>query len=138
MPDVDVTEVVLDPEIAGERFVVIRRQEVVNDKGRSVLTTTQAAAVGSVTPTGDNSLVREEAFSAQLNSILVITPFRLRGVSKDGQGRTFQPDLVLWKGQHYIVRSLNEYDRYGAGLIEAECVAFDYQERAADPALNQI
>lgn len=137
MPDIELLEVLLDPEIAGERFAVLRRQEAVSSHGRSVLTPANHSAIGAVTPTGDNSLVREQAYTSQANSIRVVTQFRLRGAGKDGQGRLFQPDLVFWNNTYYIVQSVNDYSQYGAGFIEAECTAFDYQDRVADLAINQ-
>src|ERR1700694_3507137 len=124
MPDIDVSDLLLDSDIAGEAFSVIRRQEIVGANGVPVLTQTtlpkagDPAIVGSITPTGDNSLVRAEAYSTQSNTIKVITAFRLRGPSKDGTGKSFQPDIVLWNGNHFVVRTLNEWTSFGAGFVE--------------------
>lgn len=95
---------------------------------------------GSITPTGDNSLVREEAYEAQLESILVITPFRLRGPSKDNQGNSFQPDIVLWNGNSFVVRTLKDWTSYGAGQVEAECISVDLVQLAPGeaPPANQL
>ncbi len=105
MPYADVSDAILDSDVSGEWFQVIRRQDNVNSSGRNnpVKNTWGYNVTGSIQPTGDNSLVREEAYSTQMKSIQVITEFRIRGVAQDNTGQTFQPDLIFWKGGYYIV-----------------------------------
>lgn len=134
MPELDVTDLLSDPDVAGDGFQVVRRQETVGTNGRPVLTAWLMEAEGAVYPTGPNSLVREEATSAQLNSITVVTAFPLRGVAQDEAGNTFQPDLVLWEDSYYIVSTLNSYMRYGRGFVEAECTEFTYVGPPPQPA----
>lgn len=133
MPDIDVSDLMLDSDIAGESFTVIRRQETVGANGASTLATTtlplagDPLIVGSITPTGDNSLVRQEAFQTQASTVTVITAFRLRGASKDGAGNSFQPDIIVRAdGSQYLVASLKPWTAFGAGFIEAECTSFDF------------
>lgn len=130
MPLLDVTDLTFDADIAGEGFTVIRRIETVTSSG--VVTTSRQifAARGSISPSGDNSLAREDAFQTQAKSIKVITMFLLRGQGKDELGRKFQPDLVQWKGNSYIVSSINDYSQFGGGFIEAECSSIDYNDQA--------
>jgi hypothetical protein len=139
MPDIDVSDVLGDPDVAGTLFTVIRRQETVNNFGRPVLTTStypDPAAdpplqqpFGAIYPTGDNSMVRADAYTTQSDTITVVTPFRLRGPSKSA-GVTYQADIVLWEGTHYIVKTVNDYSKFGAGMIQAECTAYDYNVQA--------
>jgi hypothetical protein len=132
MPDIDVSDLTLDSDIAGESFSVIRRQETVGANGASTLeaTTLPAAGdppiVGAIFPSGDNSLVREEAYQTQAEALTVITQFRLRGASKDANGNSFQPDIVVWNGGNYLVKSIKPWTSYGAGFIEAECTSYDF------------
>jgi hypothetical protein len=130
---IDVDDVIFDPFVAGQFVTVVRREQEVNEQGEGVETdTTIPNVVASVTPTGDNSLVREEAFSAQAQTIRVITAFRLRGQTKDpSTGKSFLPDIVLWHSDSYIVKIVNDYTPYGAGFIEAECESIDYQQAPA-------
>lgn len=128
MPLIDVTDVLLDPEIAGETFRVIRRQETVNSLGRSVHTLIRYWATGSVTPTGDNSLIREVAFQTQNKTIKVITTFELRGEGKDRAGNHYQPDIVVWNHDAFLVKTINDWSRYGAGMIEADCMSQDFAD----------
>ena len=63
MPDIDVSDLLFDSDIAGEALSVIRREEMVGTNGVSTITNMTLPAegddpiVGSVFPTGDNSLV---------------------------------------------------------------------------------
>lgn len=130
MPSIDVTDLLVDPEIAGEPFIVVRRQMTVDNHGKTNIAFTVFPNVaGSITPTGDNSLVRAEAYETQANTIKVITPFRLRGVSKDVSG-SFLPDLVLWGGNHFEVKSLNDWNTFGAGFMEADCLSIETVDQA--------
>jgi hypothetical protein len=129
--DIDVTDVLLDPMIAGERFTVLRRRELVNNLGVAEWQwETFPNIIGSVTPTGDQSLVRDEGFQAQAKTILVITAFKLRGESKDEARRNYQPDVVVWNENYYMVRTVDDYSRYGAGFVQAECSSTDLVDQA--------
>ncbi len=128
MPELDVTDVLLDADVAGTSFDVVRRPEVVTQAGLSTtpLDRIVRGVLGSVTPTGDNSLVRDEAYDAQAKAIRVITSFRLRGVSHTTGAADYKPDRVLWNGDCYEVRVVDGWSAYGGGMVEAECVQVDY------------
>lgn len=130
MPDIDVTDLMFDSDVAGEKLErVVRRGSATNANGQVVVTSQviTTGLVGAIYPVGDNSLMREEAFQSQMNAIEVVTTFRLRGASKDlDTGNEFQPDLVFYKGAYYAVRTLNDFSSYGAGFIQAECIQFDW------------
>ncbi len=137
---IDVDDVIYDPFVAGQFVTVIRRNQEVNEQGEGVeIDVTIPNVVASVTPTGDNSLVREEAFSSQEQSIKVITAYRLRGQTKEkSTGQSFLPDLVLWHNDYYIVKVVNDYTPYGAGFIEADCESIDYQQAPAQNVPAQV
>jgi hypothetical protein len=135
MPQIDVSDIVRDPFIAGERFTVLRRVETVSAYGQSsVAIRTYPDQIGSIVPAGDNSLVREEAYQTQAKAIQVITSFRLRGASKDQAGYRYQPDIVIWKGDAFVVRSISDFSQYGAGLVQADCISIDLVDQV--PAGN--
>jgi hypothetical protein len=115
-----------------ESFTVLRRREDVDDYGRSQITTTTTLAVGSITPSGDNTLNRTDDFQTQGNTITVITAFMLHGPSKDADGAKYQPDIVLWNGSNYIVHMLNDYVSSGSGMVVAECTSVDLVDGCAD------
>lgn len=140
MSFIDVDDVIFDPFVAGQFVTVIRRRQEVDERGEGVeALTTISNVVASVTPTGDNSLVREEAFSSESQSIRVITAYRLRGQNREpSTGRSFLPDLVLWHDDYYIVKVVNDYTPYGPGFIDAECESIDYQQAPAQNAPAQV
>lgn len=129
--DIDVDDLLVDITVAADTFDVIRRAEVVGANGLPTLTPTTTAGVrGAVYPAGDNSLVRDEAYSTQNEAIEVVTQYRLRGASKDIGGVKYQPDLILWAGAYYIVKDVNDYTRYGRGFVKADCIGYDYVAQA--------
>lgn len=125
-PWLDLTEVIEDPYFE-DSFTVLRRKQTVNSFGEPVIVVehTYPDVGGIVIPTGNNSLVRQEAFESQQNAIQIITKFRLRPASKDGTV-DYQPDIVQWDGSSYLVRTSNEYTRFGAGFVQVDCIATDY------------
>jgi hypothetical protein len=124
VPEIDVDDVLADPFIAGEDFVWYSRRQTLTD---GIVTTVETAlgGSGSIQPTGDNSLVRTEAYSMGNNTIVVRTPERLwlGGVIA---GVKYEPDLVEFEGARYVVKSVDGYTQYGQGFVEAECTLFDY------------
>lgn len=126
MPLVDVTDILIDIDVAQQSFLVLRRTENVNQFGESTWSTARINAVGSVQPSGDQGLLREDAFDAQAKSVKVVTTFRLRGVSKGPSATRFKPDIVVWDSNYFEVISVDSYGSFGAGFVEAECTAIHY------------
>lgn len=127
--DIDVTDVLQSIHIAGTRFSVLRRVEAISDLGIASYTwKTFTDVIGSVQPTSDQSLVREEGYGVSAKTLKVITPFRLHCIAKDESGTNSQPDIVVWKGDYYLVKSVDDYTQYGAGFVEAECSSIDASE----------
>jgi hypothetical protein len=118
MPEIDVSDIILDPFISGETFTVIRRAETVNNFGETTTTNTTFTASGSIQATGDNSLLREEAYQAQQKTIQVITTFLLRGATQD-----------------FLVRVVDDFSSYGSGMIRAECITQWFSDPAPRPGM---
>jgi len=131
VPDIDVSGISLDAFVAGEQFEVIERIETVNGFGESTVRATSAFAYGSIQPipTIPSHLLREAAFDSQEKVIHVITPYLLRGASARGHIQS-KPSMVLWKGDYYEVRNIDDYSSYGQGHVEAECIAIPYNPSA--------
>lgn len=132
MPLLNLSFLTREPLIANDGFTVNRRAETVGDSGRqTVLATTTSDQVGAVYPTGSNQLNRNPDKAFSTNSITIVTRFRLQMTSPG-----FQPDVVEWpigSGNHYVVSQTNNYSRYGAGFIEAQCEAIDAQQNPPAP-----
>lgn len=131
MPSIDVTGVLFSLGIANQTITVIRRREIVNNKGRSELTTETIIGRGAIQPLGDNSLLRDECFTMQKSGITVWSTVRIRGASKDpSSGAIYQPDLILFNGNYYEVRSPDDWTPFGAGYVKADCIEIDYQDNS--------
>lgn len=130
MSFIDVTDVILDPMVAGQTAQVVRRQQEVDDSGESTVTLSVVPEiVCGIWPSGSNQLVRTEDYSTLGQEFTIVTTFRLRGQTREpSTGRSFLPDLVVHDGNAYIVNQVNEYTHYGAGFIEATCESIDYQQ----------
>jgi hypothetical protein len=140
MPTIDVTDVLLDPDVAGQSFTVIRRVEIVNNFGESTLVTkTVPDVIGSIQPNGDNSLMREGSYDAQAKSIIVVTPFRLRGVAKGPGGITYKPDIIIsdifGAANMFEVSSIKGWGSFGYGFVEAEATTIPWIDFPTAPQL---
>jgi hypothetical protein len=122
MATLDVAWVTQVPEFV-DAFQVVRRPETVSQHGRTETGAATITAFGTLYPTGDNELVRQEDYTRAAKTLTVVTPFRLR-MSAPG----FQPDFVLWRGGTYVVRNVRDYSQYGQGFVEAECSTLDAQD----------
>jgi hypothetical protein len=134
-PIVDVTDILIDTDVAGQEFVVIRRQETVNANGESVWTSHKIPAVGSIQPSGAQDLLREDGFDSQAQSIKVVTMFRLFGVTRGPGVVRFKPDIIVWANVYYEITSPNDWSAFGAGFIEADATSIQYVEPGPPAAI---
>lgn len=132
MPLVDVTDILFDSDIAGQSFVVVRRQETVNNFGESVKTVERSPAIGSIQPKGENSLDRDGAYDAFARTIVVVTTFRLRGVSKGPSKSRYKPDIIFWQGDYYEIVTRDSWADFGAGFIECEATTVPWVDVEAE------
>ena len=124
MPLIDVSEVLVDPDLAS-RFTVIRRAETVGSNGRSATTDTSFPnIVGVITMQSASELIRRDDGDMITRKISIVTPFRLRSAA-DGH----KPDQVVLDGITYTITEILPYHRFGAGFVEALAVSMN----ATDP-----
>jgi hypothetical protein len=123
MPTIDVTEVLTDTDVAAQVFGVLRRQEIVNNFGESTVLVSTTNAVGSVQPKGDQSLMREDGYDVQVDSIVVVSTFRLQGVTKGANNTQYKPDIIVWQNNFYEVISPSNWSAFGPGFIEVEATS---------------
>lgn len=131
MPFLDVSDITLDPDFA-DSVNVIRREATVNNfgEGSTPAPVTFSDVIGTVTQASPNDLERRiPDYTASGQVISFVTPFRLYGPAKDGLQR-FQPDLIEWNGNTYVVKVLEPYTRFGAGQVQALCEQFNYVAEA--------
>lgn len=123
-PQLDVTEIIGDPDFA-ESFTVLRRSESVNQYGQSVVTSQNLNAVGVVCQAGPNDLERLDDNQRMGRHISVVTMFRLRGPASG-----YQPDVILWNGNNFVVQQIDDYANFGQGFIEAIAGSMDSMDVA--------
>lgn len=127
MPEIDVSEdVLLDGFVAAVSFVVVRRRSWTDSNGIAQQSAQRVPAIGSVYADGDQSLDRDEGYQMQAKTIKVVTRFYLRGAAEDADGVNWQPDLVLWQGDYFLVHDVEDYSQYGVGMVAATCESYDY------------
>jgi hypothetical protein len=135
MPMIDMRVALLNPYTV-DYFNVVRRVEVVNSLGESVLTSTTTANVpGVVVAAPESALDRQANMQVAPKWIDIDTTFLLRSESENAAHSEFQPDIIQWRGNNYIVRTLGDYSSYGAGFVHAGCAMTDSQ---AAPPGNSI
>lgn len=123
----DVSNILLDPDFT-DVFAVKRREEKIDNYGR--VTTNDlilGGIVGVITSSSPNDLDRKTDYEAATRNISVVCRFRLRGETNG-----YQPDVVVWHGNNYVVRQIDVYPQFGSGFIQATCESMDRQDNALD------
>lgn len=120
MADLDVSDLLLDPDFT-EVFKVLRQREVVGTNGRSTATVSALPGiVGVITMASPNDLLRVPDEQHSDKNISVVTKFRLRGPSPG-----YQPDKIVWQGDTYIVHNVEPYTQFGSGFVQAIAGSID-------------
>jgi hypothetical protein len=121
MPGMDMSAALLNPYTLS-KFTVNRRSETVNNFGESVQTVTPFTPVyGVVFPESDNNLMRKPDGEIASKAIGIVCKFALRNESAG-----FQPDIVVWNNNQYVVMYLLDYSQYGPGFLRATAHMMDF------------
>ena len=124
----DVSSLLHDPDFV-DGFLVKRRVQVVDTHGRMVASEVPIPAlIGVVTMTSPSDLDRGPDYQVNTRSITVVCKFALRGETTN-----HQPDIVVWRGDNYVVRHVDLYPQFGAGFFQAECESMDKTDEALEP-----
>lgn len=130
MPRLDPTRALSSPYLAS-KFTVIRRPNTVSPTGVVVIGPTERLeGIGIITFPSASRLQREDAYQIQGKMISVATKTRLYGAMRDKAGQQYQPDIILWRGDHYQVVSVDDWTNFGAGFVNALCASTDYVDEA--------
>jgi len=122
-PFLDPSTILLDPMLA-DTFTVLTRVETVNDYGESVQETTPTAGVvGVVVPASPDDLQRLDDLERGQRAIKIFTRYRLNGPST-----ARQPDLIVWRGDNFVVKTLDPFSNFGAGWTEVLATSIDTLE----------
>lgn len=64
-------------------------------------------------------------------SVVVITRFALRGVSKDSNdNKSYTPDIVKWNNDFFVVIHVEDWSNYARGFVKATCTSIDSVDQA--------
>ena len=116
MPNIDVTEVLSDPDFCTSGLVCTRAAQTVSAAGLGTLTPTTIKFTGVVTSDKGAVLERLAAGERIEDSITIHSKFRLRSGSLG-----YTADVVTWNGAQYTVSTVNDYSTYGVGFVAATC-----------------
>lgn len=119
MATLDVSDIPLCPEFS-DSFEVLSRVEQIDDKGRLRVMPVLATALGTIYPTGDQSLQRGVDFESGAKTLTIVTTYRLKSASPGTQ-----PDAISYRGTEYIVTGVEDYSQYGAGFVVAQASSID-------------
>lgn len=125
-----------------DSFMVWRRISVVNLKGRAVQTVRKIPVMGVVDAASPNDLERLPDYSYAGGAISIVCKFKLFEESRtEAPTQDYFPDLINWAGSIYIVKTLENYSRYGVGWVQAICIEYTYvgtptQDHAEIPTLD--
>ncbi len=125
MPMEIASHVVFDPLLAS-RFDIIKRVDMRDENGRTVVAQTQQNnIVGVICMNDDIELLREEFPEVQYTTrvISVVSAKKLQTAAKG-----WQPDIVVWLGDNYLVRRVSPYPQFGRGFYEAVCSSIDLKD----------
>lgn len=127
----DVSPILLDPDFT-ELVTVRRRLQNVDMYGRpNVIETDYNNIVAVVTAGNPNDLKREDDYAAYMRSITVVLQFRIRG-----QTEGYLPDIIVWRGNNFIVDSFDPYPQFGNGFYIVTAQSMDRNDDAMELVLN--
>lgn len=116
MPNLDVTEILFDPDFADFSLVVTRNAQSVDDDGFATNAPTTSTFSGVVTVDRSLEARRMQAGQVVTGAILIITTERLT------QGQTgIDADIVTYQNRDYRVTFVDPYTAYGTGFVQAHC-----------------
>jgi galactose-6-phosphate isomerase len=142
MPLLDVTRVLFSSMLM-DTFNVIRRPALVSEDGRveqgpdlhirfeSVPGVVQIN--GKLMANGENATERPPQYGTGRKSLLICTTFRIFS-QVDG----FLPDLVEWRGDTFIVETLEDFTNYGAGFVQAYVTSWDLQDAPPEGGEDEL
>lgn len=120
-------DTVFDP-LLNDSFSRVRRAESRDAHGRSQVTpTTTPNLNGVVTMNQDIEDIRNEFPEVQYATrvINVVTHANFQAAVKDAQGISYQPDLIVWRGDNYVVLRVSPYPQFGIGWWQVTAMSVD-------------
>lgn len=124
MPFTSVTRAISNPRFQSA-FTVERRSETVGNDGFAVLTPTPIAAKGVICSASPSDLERLPDEQHMGRSHSIVTRFRLQGPSPGKQA-----DVVIYRGNRFLVVSVDDYTEWGSGWVQAIVTSMNHIDTA--------
>ncbi|MGI4851700.1 MAG: hypothetical protein ACRYGR_07140 [Janthinobacterium lividum] len=124
MPNLDVSELLLDPDFC-QAVIVERYAQSVTSQGLAATKSGQAQISAAVVPAGSLDLNRGADTEIIKGRIIAYTQFPLTAGS-DGIGA----DVLFWQNRRYTVSSVDEYTQFGVGFVMATADLFSTHNQA--------
>lgn len=131
MAFLDVSDVLYDSDLT-ENIIVRRRPQNSNSYGRPSPDSVEIdyPTIAVVTSSNPNDLNRQDPdLEVASRTISVITDFKIRG-----QIEGYLPDVVVWRGNNFVVAYIDLYPQFGAGFYQAICTSMDRNDYSTDIA----
>lgn len=116
MPQLDVSDVLLDPDFNYIGIICKRTEVIVGNNGRPQETVTSKPFNGVVTTNNGTKMDRRADGTLIKGAINIHTQFVLIPGDKNTKA-----DEIVWKGKTYIVSQVSDNLHYGQGFIKAIC-----------------
>lgn len=121
MPNLDVTDILFDPDFCDYSLLVTRQDQSVDDDGVASNTKTTQQFAGVVTVDRGLEYQMLQAGHVISGAILIVTVTRLTS----GQSER-DADIVTHQGRDYWVKSVDPYTAYGTGFVQAHCILLPF------------
>lgn len=124
MATLDVTDVLLCSEFT-DNYVIQRNAEIVDDNGRSSVTPIKIQAVGVITMASGRDLQRMPDMQFLDRVIKIATKTKLQSEVSGAQ-----PDIIIWRGDSYVVKMCDLYPQYGQGWHRGYAASIDLTDKS--------
>lgn len=124
MATLDVSDVLTCPEFT-DNYIIQRNVETIDINGRSVTTPTKIKSFGVVTMAGAKDLQRLADYEVLDRVIKITTKTQLQGEVKNAQ-----PDIIIWRGNNYVVKDIKLYPQFGQGFYSVLAASIDLTDLA--------
>lgn len=104
---------------------VNRRQQTQDTYGQVVMQSHIFSDIDAIVfPEGPEDLARRPEAQTMTKSLTIITEFPLQGPA-EVIGTEYQPDVILWNDDNYVLVKLEDWSRYADGFVKATCESYD-------------
>lgn len=117
MPNIDVTELLTDPDFA-TTITVYRTTQSVNNFGEAVSSVASTSVTAVVVAGVGDTMTRTLDYDMIAGGITIYSIFQLTAGDEAGA----VADEVIYDNKRYIVKNLSDWSQFGIGFTVAECV----------------